>query len=297
MKRILLSILASGILLLGGCGATTTEPPAPTTYTLSAGASPSGGGSVSPSGGEYEEGTEVKLAATAASGYTFDYWEGDASGSLAATTVIMDSDKSVTACFAIVEATTYTLSVSVSPSGGGSVSPSEGEYEEGTEVTVTATPTSDYTFYYWGGDVSGSRATTAIIMDSDKSITAHFASKPPPKPAITQEDIDAARQVVLEYWEGRKSYDVERTLACLEESYRLERAEEVASEISQMQSSGVKMEVEEEAEPVITDEGVIEIRMKLKLKLVIPLPDRHITYYMVKVDGEWKIGRPPEEEQ
>ena len=289
MKGILLSILATGILVLSGCGEPAAEPPpTPATYTLGVSVSPSGAGSVSPTGGEFEEGTEVTVTATPASGYTFDYWGDDTSGSLATTTIIMDSDKSITAHFAIVKATTYSLSVSVSPSGGGSVSPSEGEYEEGTEVTVTATPASDYTFYYWGDDASGSVATTTITMDSDKSITAHFASKPPPKPAVTQADVDAARQTLVEYWDARNSYDVERVLACYEESYRQEREEEVRSEVSRQKGVGIKIGVEEEAEPVITDEGIIEIR--LKLDLPFPLPSRHVTYYMVKVNGEWKIG-------
>lgn len=214
MKRILLSILATGILVVSGCG----EPPAPPTYTLS---------------------------------------------------------------------------VSVSPSGGGSVSPSDGEYQEGTQVAVTATPASGYTFDYWAGDASGSLAATTVTMDSDKSITAYFVAEAPPPPAITQEDIDAARQVLLEHWDARNSYDAERTLACLEESYRQEIEAEVRSEISQMQGAGITIGVEEEAEPVITDEGVIEIRVLLDLPF--PIPSRHRIYYLMKLDGEWKICRPPEE--
>ena len=75
---------------------------------------------------------------------------------------------------------TYTLNTSVSPSGAGSVSPSGGQYEPGVQVTLTATPASGYTFDYWGGDASGSSATITIIMDSNKSIIAHFADTTPP---------------------------------------------------------------------------------------------------------------------
>lgn len=77
--------------------------PSPTTqhqfYTLSISVSPSGAGSVSPSGGQYESGLQVTLSATPASEYTFDYWDGAASGSSPAVTITMDSDKSVTAHF------------------------------------------------------------------------------------------------------------------------------------------------------------------------------------------------------
>lgn len=69
---------------------------------------------------------------------------------------------------------TYTLSISVSPSGAGSVSPSSGQYEPGAQMTLTATPASGYTFDYWDGDASGSSAIITIIMDSNKSVIAHF---------------------------------------------------------------------------------------------------------------------------
>ena len=109
MKRRLLSVLVIGILFLSACGAPTTAPPAepppaeeptPITYTLSVSVNPSGAGSVSPSNGQYEEGTQVTLSATAATGYTFDFWDGDASGSAATITITMDSDKSIIAHFA-----------------------------------------------------------------------------------------------------------------------------------------------------------------------------------------------------
>ena len=212
MKRVLLTVLIIGVLLLNACGAPTTAPeaevppteettpeagatltpppteetaleveatPTPTTHTLSVTVSPSEAGSVSPSGGQYEEGTQLILTATPTSSYFFDYWSGDATGSLPTITVIMDSDKSAIAHFEILPVT-YRLDISISPSGAGSVSPSSGEYAEGTQVTLTAVPVSGYAFDYWGGDASGSSPTTTIIMDSDKSVTAHFADTTPP---------------------------------------------------------------------------------------------------------------------
>ena len=73
--------------------------PVSQSYTLSVNISPSDGGSVSPSGGNYDEGTSVTLTATPASGYTFDYWSGGASGTSSTTTIVMDADKTVTANF------------------------------------------------------------------------------------------------------------------------------------------------------------------------------------------------------
>ncbi len=72
---------------------------APEEYTLTTSVSPSGAGSVSPSGGQYDDGTVVTLTATPASGYAFDYWGGSASGSNPTTSITMNSDESVTAYF------------------------------------------------------------------------------------------------------------------------------------------------------------------------------------------------------
>lgn len=72
-----------------------------TYHTLVTDTSPSVAGSVSvsPSGGEYESGVQVTLTANPASGYTFDHWTGDASGTSATVVIIMNSNRDVTAYF------------------------------------------------------------------------------------------------------------------------------------------------------------------------------------------------------
>jgi hypothetical protein len=72
--------------------------PAPT-YTLAVAVSPAGSGSVSPSGGSYASGAAVSLTATAASGYVFDHWSGDASGTAATVSLTMSANRSVVAYF------------------------------------------------------------------------------------------------------------------------------------------------------------------------------------------------------
>ena len=139
-----------------------------TTYTLSTSATH---GSVTPSQGSYESGTSVALQATAESGYEFTGWSGDLSGSTNPASLTMNSDKSVTANFAAVAPTTYTLSTSATH---GSVTPSQGSYESGTSVTLTATPVTGYSFAGWSGDASGTSPSTTVTMDSNKSVTANF---------------------------------------------------------------------------------------------------------------------------
>lgn len=131
-----------------------------------------GEGEVDPSEGSYEEGTQVTLIATAADGYKFSAWSGDASGISETITITMDSDKSVTATFVEESAVTYELTTTVV--GEGTVSPESGTYEEDTEVTLTAIPAEDYEFVEWSGDASGTSETITITMDSDKSVTVTF---------------------------------------------------------------------------------------------------------------------------
>jgi len=74
------------------------------TYQLNVSVSPSGAGAVSPSGGNYESGSNVTLTATPTSGYTFDYWDGAISSSDNSVIIIMNSNKGITAHFKSVEA-------------------------------------------------------------------------------------------------------------------------------------------------------------------------------------------------
>jgi uncharacterized repeat protein (TIGR02543 family) len=166
-------ILILSLLLMGAGGC-----PSGDTYNLTTSVTPSGSGSVSPSSGSYDSGVTVTITATAASGYVFDYWSGSASGSSSTTSLVMDAHKSVIAHFEpIIQS--YTLTTNVSPSGGGSVSPSGGTFDDGTAVTLSATAASGYVFDHWSGNASGTNPNTTIIMDSDKSVTAYFATAGP----------------------------------------------------------------------------------------------------------------------
>lgn len=154
----------------------------PVQYNLATSVNPSGGGSVAldPPGGTCDAGTSVELTATASPGYTFNQWSGDAWGTSTSVTVTMDSNKSVTAHFERTqyEPTQYDLVTFVNPLGSGylGLSPSGGTYDLGTEVTVTAFPASGYEFDHWSGDASGTLTSVTVTMNSDKNLTAHFAS-------------------------------------------------------------------------------------------------------------------------
>lgn len=74
----------------------TTQPPSGDTYTLTTNVS--GSGTVS-GAGTYDEGTIATVSATAAQGWSFSNWTGDASGSNSTVSILMNSNKSVTAVF------------------------------------------------------------------------------------------------------------------------------------------------------------------------------------------------------
>jgi PKD repeat protein len=71
----------------------------PTQYTLTTNTVGQGSITLDPSGGTYDAGTVVTVTANPSSGWQFDYWSGDLSGSTNPTNITMNADKSVTATF------------------------------------------------------------------------------------------------------------------------------------------------------------------------------------------------------
>jgi len=97
MKRIL--VLLVTILTITGC----TEDTPPTIYTLSVTSNPTEGGTINPTTGEYEEGTEVTITVTPNLNYEFDKWSGSWSGSESQLTLTMDSDKNLVGNFILMD--------------------------------------------------------------------------------------------------------------------------------------------------------------------------------------------------
>jgi len=147
---------------------------------------PSGGGTVEvdqaapssyPSTLSFRDGASVCVEAVPASGYRFDNWNGDLSGTTNPATIVIDCNKKITANFSQIS---HTLTLQVN--GSGSITPRVGthSYSEGTVVSITATPDSDWRFDNWIGDVAEpDSATTTAIMDSDKTFTSNFSQVKP----------------------------------------------------------------------------------------------------------------------
>ena len=149
----------------------------PIIYTLTTSTNPSEGGTVSPSTQQYDEGKTATITATASSEYLFQSWSG-ATGSSNSTSVVMNSDKSVTANFVKKK---YALTTTVE--GEGTVTEkvikagAATDYNSGTIVELTATPSDEWQFMEWTGDLTGSENPTQITIDKAKSVTAVFVKK------------------------------------------------------------------------------------------------------------------------
>jgi len=142
-------------------------------YTLTVNADPTEGGTVSGSD-TYDCGTLAPITASPNACYEFTGWTGEdiTDTSAASTTVLMDDDKTVTANFEVIE---YTLTVNASPAEGGTVT-GNGTYDCGTLAPITASPNACYEFVNWSGTGINdtSAASTTVLMDGDKTVTANF---------------------------------------------------------------------------------------------------------------------------
>jgi hypothetical protein len=149
----------------------------PAQYILRTTVIPQGAGTITPAGGRYDPGTELTINAMPASGYAFDYWSGDFTGTTTSSTVIvtMNKDKNITAYFK----PGYKLTVSVSPSGGGTVSSAGSAYGVGDKVCLDVKAALGYEFDQWSGDADGYATHYCIVMDGNKNIIANFKESSP----------------------------------------------------------------------------------------------------------------------
>ncbi len=130
IPAMLTSYAGSGKYDFSGGEPTTTTP----TYTLAINAV---NGSVlrDPAQAVYDSGSTVQLTAVPATGYNFVDWSGDLSGSSNPTSIIMNSNKNVTANFAINQ---YTITATAGPNG--SINPSgviNVNYGDSLQFTIT----------------------------------------------------------------------------------------------------------------------------------------------------------------
>jgi hypothetical protein len=101
----------------------------PDRFSLSVAVDGAGSVTLSPSGGVYDEGTPVTLTAVPNTDWAFSGWSGDAGGVVSPSTVVMNSDKAVTAHFVF------------QPPPNNDPEPPAPNYPDGGEDNVALTPT------------------------------------------------------------------------------------------------------------------------------------------------------------
>lgn len=127
---------------------------------------------LSPAGGTYYVGETITVLARANVGYVFKGWSGGLSGTENPTTIIVDSDITLSAIIEKIPA--YVLSITAT-NGKVSLNPRRDTYEPGSPVILIATPDEGFQFIGWEGDLSGTQNPTSLVMGSDKNLTAIFA--------------------------------------------------------------------------------------------------------------------------
>ena len=151
--------------------------PAPKVYTVSASAE---NGTVE-GAGQYEEGTQATLTATAAEGYEFVNWtiEGTEVSTENPYTFAVTADLALVANFKLIPPTKYNVTVTADSTMG--TVAGAGEYEEGAEATLTATANEGYEFVNWtvdGTEVSTENPYTFNVT-ADVEVVANFKEVDP----------------------------------------------------------------------------------------------------------------------
>jgi arabinoxylan arabinofuranohydrolase len=126
-----------------------------------------------PPGGAYAPGAKVKLTAVGDLGFAFNSWSGELSGSENSATIVMNTDKCVSASFKPTPM--YSLSIN-SNNGFVLLDPPGGVYNSATVVKLTPVKDFGYKFSSWSDDMAGSQFPGIITMDSNKDVTATFNS-------------------------------------------------------------------------------------------------------------------------
>lgn len=170
-KGLAVWLLLVGVTFFGIISCSTENTPV---YTLTASVTPAEAGTVSPNQGEFEEGEQVQVTASANEHWVFTGWGGDHSGSSNPATVMMDSDKSLNALF---EKKQYELTVNIE--GVGEVeerlmNAKSTDYPAESVVELTAVPAGGWEFIEWEGALSGDENPSDVTITSATEVTAIF---------------------------------------------------------------------------------------------------------------------------
>ncbi|MCC5905963.1 MAG: hypothetical protein JJU13_07155 [Balneolaceae bacterium] len=145
-----------------------------TYFNLTTTATPTEGGAITPSSGEFEQGEQVEIYAQSNEHWAFERWEGDHGGIQNPIVITMDSDKDIAAVFA---ERTYPLAITIEGQGQVDeriVQEKSADYPAGTLVELTAVPDEGWEFSHWEGDLEGDENPVEISIEGETEVTAVF---------------------------------------------------------------------------------------------------------------------------
>jgi hypothetical protein len=156
--------------------------PFPENCTLTIDSSPGGITNPVPGSYEYEDMSTIMVEASPYENHRFTEWSGDVlpgEESHNPLTFILDSHINLTANFI------RQYNLAISSSEGGTTNPSPGNHacDKDASISITAIPDSNFKFSHWEGINDSKREKfnpLTLIMDSDKSLKAHFIEFYPP---------------------------------------------------------------------------------------------------------------------
>ena len=145
-------------------------------YTISASANPSMGGSITGTG-NYNYGSTCTVTASANSGYSFVNWteNGTQVSTNASYSFTVNDNRTLVANFNAIP--NFNVSVSANPSNAGTVT-GGGSYQQGQTCTVTASANSGYSFVNWteNGNVVSTNANYTFNVTTNRTLVANFTA-------------------------------------------------------------------------------------------------------------------------
>jgi ribosomal protein S28E/S33 len=121
--------------------------------------------------GPYHYGDVVVFTETPSSGWSFNGWSGDGTGTGTTRSVTVTGSMAITANFV---QNPYTLTANIVGSGSVSKSPDQASYHLNDNVILTATPIAGWSFSGWSGNLTGTGNPAAVSITGNIVVTATF---------------------------------------------------------------------------------------------------------------------------
>ena len=123
--------------------------------------------------------SSVRLSAIPASGSYFSFWSNPINSTANPVDFgIVNPNPPVFAVFATLAANESALTVLTDGFGSVAASPSGTHFTNGTNVQLLGKPAAGQAFLGWSGDPSGGDPAINVLVDSSKTVTAHFTKLP-----------------------------------------------------------------------------------------------------------------------